>query len=183
MNGKCVFNCSSTTWADPFHANRICATSCTYSPSGTKSYGYNFTRKCVATCPDTHFGQVISTIPLCVFVCQNNEFGYPVTNLCVANCPAPYYGDPTGNRTCVLECLQSGYYALNLSAEGTPTLANRTCVQVCPYGWADNITRMCAMTPFDCSEGLYAHQSNHKCVLPIDCTGGFADPVSRKCVT
>lgn len=124
---------------------------------------------------------MIATIPLCVFVCQNNEFGYPLSNLCVANCPAPYYGDPTGNRSCVLECLQNGYYALNLSAEGTPNLGNRTCVQVCPFGWADNITRMCAMTPFDCSEGLYAHETNHKCVLPIDCTG-FADPVSRKCV-
>lgn len=40
---------------------------------------------------------------------------------------------------------------------------------------------MCAMTPFDCSEGLYAHETNHKCVVPLECTG-FADPVSRKCV-
>lgn len=105
MNGKCVYNCSSSTWADPFHTNRICTTSCTYSVGGTKSYGYNATRKCVSVCPDTQFGQVISTIPLCVFICENSQFGNPDINICVDHCPAPYYGDPTGNRTCVLECL------------------------------------------------------------------------------
>lgn len=67
-------------------------------------------------CPDSQFAQIINGIPLCVYVCQNNQFGDPRTNKCVDNCAYPYYGDPTGNRTCNLECAVNGYYALNLSA-------------------------------------------------------------------
>lgn len=42
LDYMCVVNCSNTTWADPFHPNRICTTSCTSTP--TDSYGYNLTR-------------------------------------------------------------------------------------------------------------------------------------------
>ncbi len=56
------------TWADPFHANRICTASCTNN-STLQSYGHNSTAKCVEVCPDTEYGIIISTIPLCVFTC------------------------------------------------------------------------------------------------------------------
>ncbi len=59
---------------------------------------------CVPKCPDTQFAQIISLVPLCVYVCQNGKYGNTSTNECVDNCQAPYYGDPTGNRTCNLDC-------------------------------------------------------------------------------
>ena len=98
-------------------------------------------------CPDTEFGIVISTVPVCVHTCTGT-FGYPETNLCVNECPEPYYGDPTGNRLCVLEC-PDGYFAENVTAAGVIT-TERLCVLTCSYGWADNVTRLCTIAPEDC---------------------------------
>ena len=47
LDGVCVFNCSDTTWGDPFATTRHCTTSCTYTAGGFVSYGYNQTRLCV----------------------------------------------------------------------------------------------------------------------------------------
>lgn len=101
-------------------------------------------------------------------------YGNPDSNLCVDQCPSPYFGDPTGNRTCVQQCADL-YFAQVKAVDG------RVCVQACSAGWADNITRICATVPTGCAAGTYAHETNHKCVLPADCTG-FADPVTQRCV-
>lgn len=94
-------------------------------------------------------------------------------------CPSPYYGDQSGNRTCVLEC-PDGWFAQNTTAAGAPSDI-RICVQTCDYGWADNVTRKCATSSAGCTNGTYAHETNHKCVFPEGCTG-FADPVSMHCL-
>lgn len=122
------------------------------------------------------------TVPVCVYICENRTvgtFGNPDSNLCVEKCPHPYYGDPTGNRTCVREC-PDNYFAQNTTAAGASSDI-RICVQTCEYGWADNITRKCATSSAGCSAGLYAHETNHKCVEPMECEG-FADPLTRTCV-
>lgn len=50
-NNKCVEKCSGTRWADQYHSNRTCTTSCR-NDATIKSYGYNTTRTCVLVCPD-----------------------------------------------------------------------------------------------------------------------------------
>ena len=117
-----------------------------------------------------------------MFTCEARSlgtFGNPLTNLCVDECPAPYYGDPTGNRLCVIDC-PDGYFAENTTSAGVIT-TKRECVTACSFGWADNFTRTCAIVSTGCEDGLFAHESNNKCVLATSCTG-FGDPVSRHCV-
>ena len=81
-------------------------------------------------------------------------YGHVLNNTCVDKCPFPYFGDPTGNRSCVLEC-PDGYFAQN-STDGTISDV-RECVQVCDYGWANNETRICVHSPYECEDGLFAH--------------------------
>ena len=180
----CVVNCSNTTWADPYHTNRICTTSCTSSTSD--SYGYNTTRTCVLSCPDGQFAHNVSSVPLCVYGCMQSSglFGNIINNRCQAQCPSPYYGDVTGNRTCVLKCPWP-YYASNCSKSGSNIVISndRVCRTDCSScGWADNSSQTCAWDSSGCANLTYAHEDNNKCVIPTGCTG-FADPVSRHCVT
>lgn len=63
-----MFNCSAVTWADKFHVNRPCTEFCT-NDAVTKSYGHNSTRTCVEVCPDTEFGQIVLSVPVCLFIC------------------------------------------------------------------------------------------------------------------
>jgi len=182
LNFLCVVNCSSTTWADPYHPNRICTTSCTSTTAD--SYGYNTTRTCVLNCPDGEFAHNVSSVPLCTPGCMqsSNLFGNVLNNRCQAQCPSPFYGDVTGNRICVKKCPWP-YYASNCTMSGsTIVISNdRVCRLDCnTCGWADNSSQTCAWDSSGCQNFTFAHETNYRCVIPTGCTG-FADPVSRYC--
>ena len=85
------------------------------------------------------------------------------------------YGDPTGNRSCVLECPE-GYFAQN-STDGTISSV-RECVETCDFGWANTELRKCVHTPYDCEDGLFAHETDHKCVNATDCDG-YGDVITK----
>ena len=159
LNNVCVKNCSSTTWADPYHANRICTTSCTNNPTN-ESYGYNDTRTCVFNCPDGQFAQNLSTVPLCLPGCTDlTLFGNILNNRCQTTCPFPYYGDQTGLRWCVKKC-PANYYASNCTMSGSNIVlsVDRVCYTDCSRcGYTDNSSRTCAWNSSGCMNLTFAH--------------------------
>ena len=186
-------NCSATTWADVYNPNRTCTTSCLIN-STLRSYGLNTTRMCVLVCPDGQFADVSTGIGICTYGCpvnpnasQTGLFGNIVNNICEQVCPSPFYGDQTGNRTCVKmcpwpyfgrDCIQTG------ATLGTYTFTydtRRECHLTCACGWADNVTQLCVWNSTGCAPFTFAHETNHKCVRSMECTG-FADPISRYCI-
>ena len=52
----------------------------------------------------------------------------------------------------------------------------------CTCGFADNSSQLCAWNSSGCANFTYAHETNHKCVIPTECNG-YADPVSRDCIS
>lgn len=184
--GLCVVNCSNVTWADPYHANRICTDSCT-----PNRYGRNSTRTCVVECPDGEFAHNVTygntTRPLCTPGCTQDSayFGNIENNRCENKCPSPYYGDVTGLRLCTLKCPWP-YYASNCTtnASGTTVISSdRVCRLDCTScGFADNSSQLCAWTSAGCMNLTYANNASSSCVVPMECQG-FADPVSRYCIS
>jgi len=137
----------------------------------------------VLNCPDYQFAQNVSGIPLCTVDCLSPLFGDIIDNRCKNKCPDPYYGDLTGNRTCLKKCPWP-YFGQNCTLVGSvPTISDvRECKLICTCGWADNSSQLCAWNSNGCANFTFAHESNHKCVDSMDCTG-FGDPITRNCIT
>jgi hypothetical protein len=188
IDNACVGNCSNQTWADVYNVNRTCTTSCSKNGS-LQSYGLNETRQCVLVCPDYQFADISTGIPLCKSGCPANPnssltglFGNVLDNICETKCPAPYYGDQTGNRTCLLLCPWP-YFGQDCDQNGMTFTYSvyRECQLACACGWSDNATQLCVWNSTGCANFTFAHETNHKCVVSLECTG-YGDPLTRYCI-
>ena len=84
-------------------------------PNCLTGYADNYSRYCVAVCPDDPQSYGDTTDMICINECRFGQFSDNSTNLCVPKCPASpdYYGDPHTGR-CALFCTE-GSYAQNNS--------------------------------------------------------------------
>ncbi len=175
-NSLCVENCTNTgEYADPFHPNRLCATTCTTSP---QTYSYLLTKMCLQTCPDLYFGDKYTQTPkgICRTGCSGIYYADPTTHLCVPTCPSGYFGHSSvTGQPCVKKC-PTGYFGQNKTT-------NRVCVTSCDLGfWADNMTRLCTDVKAECSNDTYADYTQKKCVNVTSCsTTTYSDPLTKGC--
>jgi hypothetical protein len=70
---------------------------------------------------------------------------------------------------------------------GFARTTDNVCVADCGPGlFGDPIKRLCTADPNECSDGYYANDVDHLCVLPADCetvtTHYFAQNSSKTCV-
>ncbi len=174
----CVEKCNNPNeYGDPYHPKRYCVSICT---SSIQRFSYSVTKLCVATCPDTFYGDNYTTtsVGICANGCPLGYYGDPTTHLCVLKCPFGYYGSSLPGRLCVLKCPNSpiDYFGMN----GT---TNRVCVSACDTGfWGDKSTRLCYNVKTSCTNNTYADSLKKLCVAAADCTvGTYADPLTKGC--
>ena len=106
---SCVEICPEGLYME--NSTNYCLASC------LTGFADNYSRYCVAQCPDDPEAYGDTTDDICLYACRFGEFSDNSTNLCVVKCPSSpdYYGDPHTGR-CVLFCTE-GSYAQNDSRE------------------------------------------------------------------
>jgi len=181
----CSTSCTSPLFADPI--SHLCVSSCFDSfaltsgvnacVSGATCALYskiadNTSNTCTPLCPSDP--DLYNQNGYCVSKCTgNNIFADPTANVraCTGLCTTGLFGDPVSGR-CIPKC-QLGYYAVN----GT-----NICTQLCPTGYADNVTSKCVLT---CPAPTYGDSQNNRCMKVCSngqfaqgriCTGTCLDP-------
>lgn len=195
-NRSCQVDCSRTPLAlfgNPATHYCVLPVGCPTSPS--QYYADNNTLLCVPTCGGSlPYGD--PTTLQCVLVCPNAYYGDILTNMCVQNCDHAnnlYADNQTG--LCTIKCAD-GTYGVNSTTmpkceqncpSGFARTTDNVCVADCGPGlFGDPIKRLCTADPNECSDGYYANDVDHLCVLPADCetvtTHYFAQNSSKTCV-
>lgn len=165
------------TYADD--STKTCVAVC---PDYPRTYGYNFTNRCLSQCPPPTFGDNDTRVchDVCFFGLQagpNNTVKYtwadPATNFCTSQCTRNSWAD-NATVTCTSDCTL-GTFADN---------STWRCVAICPVNpisFAYQLTKKCI---YDCPSPLFGNEDGRLCstTCPTSPFYYYRDYQNRRCV-